>query len=91
MKKPSLLLVLFLVCSPLFSQNTITSPKGYSHDSGNMISMLDDLKKRVERNVVGLGQEGTDFLLDENANSPSATICHLEATEAYYQAYTFEG
>jgi len=53
--------------------------------------MLDDLKKRVERNVVGLGQEGTDFLLDENANSPSATICHLEATEAYYQAYTFEG
>lgn len=53
--------------------------------------MLDDLKKRVERNVVGLGQEGTDFLLDENANSPSATICHLAATEAYYQAYTFEG
>jgi len=91
MKKLSLLLVLFLVCSPLFSQNTIKPPKGYSHDIGNMISMLDNLKQRVERNVVGLDQAGTDFLLDEEANSAGAIIYHLAATEAYYQAYTFEG
>jgi len=91
MKKPSLLLVLALVCSPLFSQNTIKPPKGYSHDIGNMISMLDNLKQRVERNVTGLDQSGTDFLLDAEANSPGAIIYHLAATEAYYQAYTFEG
>ncbi len=91
MKKLSLLFALSLFCSPLFSQNTIQPPKGYSHDIGNMISMLDNLKQRVERNVYGLDQAGTDFLLDENANSPGAIIYHLAATEAYYQAYTFEG
>ncbi len=91
MKKLSLLLVLFLVCLPLFSQNTIKPPKGYSQDIGNMISMLDNLKQRVERNVAGLDQAGADFLLDENANSPGAIIYHLAATETYYQAYTFEG
>ncbi len=55
-----------------------------------MISMLDNLKQRVERNVANLDQEGTDFLLDENSNSPGAIIYHLAATEAYYQVYTFE-
>ncbi len=91
MKKLSLLFALSIICSPLFSQNTIKPEKGYSQDIGNMISMLDNLKKRVERNVTGLDQAGTDFLLDENANSPGAIIYHLAATEAYYQAYTFEG
>jgi uncharacterized damage-inducible protein DinB len=91
MKKSALLLVVFLVCSPLFSQSEIKPPKGYSQDIGNMISMLDNLKQRVERNVLNLDQAGTDFLLDENANSPGAIIYHLAATEAYYQAYTFEG
>ncbi len=91
MKKLSQLLVLFLISSPLFAQNVIKAPKGYSQDIGNMISMLDNLKQRVERNVRGLDQVGTDFLLDENANSPGAIIYHLAATEAYYQAYTFEG
>lgn len=87
----TLILVAFLTTSLLFSQSEIKAPKGYSNDIGNMISMLDNLKKRVERHVKNLDQEGTDFLLDENANSPGAIIYHLAATEAYYQVYTFEG
>jgi uncharacterized damage-inducible protein DinB len=53
--------------------------------------MLDDLKGRVTRSVVNLDQEGTDFLLDDNANRIGAMILHLAATEKYYQLYTFEG
>ena len=91
MKKLSLLLLLFVFSWTIVSQNTIKVPKGYSNDIGQMISMLDNLKSRVERNVANLDQDGTDFLLDENANSPGAIIYHLAATEAYYQVYTFEG
>jgi hypothetical protein len=73
------------------AQNTIKTPRGFSNDIGQMISMLDNLKSRVERHVVNLDQSGTDFLLDDNANSPGAIIYHLAATEAYYQVYTIEG
>jgi len=91
MKHALTFLVCCLVVQLSYSQNKIEPPKGYSNDIGNMISMLDNLKARVERNVAYLDQEGTDFLLDENANSPGAIIYHLAATEAYYQVYTFEG
>jgi hypothetical protein len=91
MKKLSALLLLFVFTSTVIAQNTIKVPRGYSNDIGQMISMLDNLKSRVERNVANLDQEGTDFLLDENANTPGAIIYHLAATEAYYQVYTFEG
>lgn len=77
--------------SQISAQNIIEVPKGFSTDIGQMISMLDNLKSRVERHVVDLDQKGTDFLLDDNANSPGAIIYHLAATEAYYQVYTFEG
>lgn len=91
LKTLSLFLFLSIFCFPVFGQSTIEVPKGYSNNIGQMISMLDNLKSRVERNVSNLDQEGTDFLLDENANSPGAIIYHLAATEAYYQVYTFEG
>jgi hypothetical protein len=91
MKKLPKLLLLFICCVSVSAQNAIEVPKGYSPNIGQMISMLDNLKSRVERNVVNLDQEGTDFLLDDNANSPGAIIYHLAATEAYYQVYTFEG
>lgn len=81
---------LFLICLSATAQYVIETPKGYSNDIGNMISMLDNLKERVERNVANLNQDGTDFLLDENANRAGAIIYHLAATEAYYQVYTFE-
>lgn len=91
MKKLFVLFILVVFTSTLIAQNTIEVPRGYSNDIGQMISMLDNLKSRVERNVANLDQDGTDFLLDENANSPGAIIYHLAATEAYYQVYTFEG
>lgn len=91
MKTKSFLLVLLISSTVLFAQKSIIEvPRGYSDDIGQMISMLDNLKARVVRNVSHLDQEGTDFLLDENANSPGAIIYHLAATEAYYQVYTFE-
>lgn len=72
------------------AQYEVSPPKGYTHDIGNMVSMLDDLKGRVERLVVNLNEEQTDFLIDEDANRIGAVIYHLAATEAYYQIYTFE-
>ena len=92
MKTTALILVLFIASSSLFAQRSVIDiPNGYSDDIGQMISMLDNLKRRVERNVINLDQEGTDFLLDDKANTPGAIIYHLAATEAYYQVYTFEG
>ncbi|WP_229719722.1 DinB family protein [Winogradskyella haliclonae] len=85
----SILFVCFFTISN--AQYDVKPPKGYSNDIGNMVSMLDGLKARVERIVRNLDQNGTDFLLDENANTPGAMIYHLAATEAYYQVYTFEG
>ncbi|RZN82599.1 MAG: DUF664 domain-containing protein [Winogradskyella sp.] len=73
------------------AQYDVKPPKGYSNDIGNMISMLDNLKGRVERIVKNMDQDATDFLLDENANTPGAMIFHLAATEVYYQIYTLEG
>jgi len=91
MKNALSLIILCFVAQLTYSQSIIKPVRGYSNDIGNMISMLDNLKARVERKVAYLDQEGTDFLLDENANSPGAIIYHLAATEAYYQVYTFEG
>lgn len=91
MKSKVLFPFLLALSSVVIAQSTIEIPKGYSNDIGQMISMLDNLKGRVERNVSDLDQKSTDFLLDDNANSPGAIIYHLAATEAYYQVYTFEG
>ncbi len=55
----------------------------------NMISMLEDLKARVERAVKVLNQQQTDHLHDENANRIGALVMHLAAAEIYYQKYTF--
>jgi hypothetical protein len=93
MKRYYRIAVIFMVFSSSFSysQYKIEPPKDYSNDIGNMVSMLDNLKGRVERNVKNLDVDGTDYLLDEKSNSPGAIIYHLAATEAYYQIYTFEG
>ncbi len=85
-----LLLITLLSTSSLLAQYKIKPPKGYTTEIGNMVVMLDNLKQRVEQLVADLDQKGTDFLLDEKANSPGAIIYHLAATEAYYQIYTFE-
>jgi len=72
--KKTLLIIVFGIMFSANSQDTIDVPKGYTNTIGQMVSMLDDLKARVERNVRNLNQEGTDFLLDENANSPGKYI-----------------
>ena len=66
-------------------------PKGYDHDTGIMVSMLENLRARIIYSTQELNQEQTDFLLDDKANRIGAMIMHLAATEVYYQAYTFEG
>ena len=91
MKRVLFILAITLMALNVNAQYEVTPPEGYTHDVGNMVSMLDGLKARVERLVVNLNQEQTDYLIDENANRIGAIINHLAATEAYYQIYTFEG
>ena len=84
-------IVLILLCNTeTYAQNTIKPAKGYDTQIGNMVSMLEDLKKRVTNSVANLSVKEVDFLLDEDANSIGAMILHLAATEKYYQVYTFE-
>lgn len=90
MKKLITTTLLLVFSISIHSQAVIEAPKGFSNDIGNMVSMLDNLKNRVERIVKNLDQEQTDFLLDEKANRIGAIIYHLAATEAYYQVFTFE-
>jgi uncharacterized damage-inducible protein DinB len=90
MKLKLFVLAIAFISFNLNAQYKVEPPKGYTHDVGNMVSMLDDIKSRVERLVVNLNQEQTDFLIDKDANSAGAMIYHLAATEAYYQIYTFE-
>lgn len=88
--KQLLLVITLLLGVNATSQYAIEPSKEYSHDIGNMVVMLDNLKGRVERLVGHLNQEQTDYLIDEDANTVGALIYHLAATEAYYQVYTFE-
>ena len=90
MRKALFFIVLFSYIIPAISQNIIKEEKGYSSNIGILVSMLDDLKKRITSTVGNLDQNATDFLLDENANTIGAMIYHLAATEKYYQVYTFE-
>jgi len=90
MKKSILFTFLFTISVFVNAQNLIKPERGYTNDIGNVVSMLNDLKARVTRSVEGMSQYEADYLLDENANRIGAMILHLAATEAYYQAYTFE-
>lgn len=79
-----------LFFSGVSNAQVIEPPKGYSHDIGNMVAMLDDIKGRIYRLTSSMNQEQVDFLLDDKANRIGAMILHLAATEAFYQVYTFE-
>jgi len=87
----SVLIAVFILSSTeSFAQNTIKPMKGYDHDIGNMVAMLENLRTRIIMSTQELNQEQTDFLLDEKANRIGAMIVHLAATEVYYQTLTFE-
>ncbi|WP_298155050.1 DUF664 domain-containing protein [Flavobacterium sp.] len=64
--------------------------EGASPQIGAMISMLEDLKDRVENKVKNMSQYELDYLHDEKANRIGSLIMHLAAAEAYYQVFTFE-
>lgn len=69
----------------------IGNSKESSPQIASMISMLEDLKHRVEKAVENLSQYELDHLHDEKANRIGALVMHLAAAEAYYQVFTFEG
>ncbi|WP_240723430.1 DinB family protein [Flavobacterium sp. GT3P67] len=64
--------------------------EGASPQIGAMISMLEDLKGRVEDAIKDMSQYELDYLHDEQANRIGSLIMHLAAAEAYYQVFTFE-
>lgn len=64
--------------------------EGASLQIGAMISMLEDLKGRVEDAVKDMSQYELDYLHDEQANRIGSLIMHLAAAETYYQVFTFE-
>jgi uncharacterized protein DUF664 len=68
----------------------IGNVEGASPQIGAMISMLDDLKDRVENKVKNMSQYELDYLHDDKANRIGSLIMHLAAAEAYYQVLTFE-
>ncbi|MTH17996.1 DUF664 domain-containing protein [Flavobacterium sp. LC2016-01] len=68
----------------------IGNVEGASPKIGDMISMLEDLKDRVEYAVKNMDQYEIDYLHDENANRIGALVMHLAAAEKYYQVFTFE-
>ena len=80
-----------IICIPsATAQRVIESEEGFSPQIGILVSMLNDMKDRVESTVENLDTESTDFLLDEHANSIGTLVYHLTATEKFYQVYTFE-
>lgn len=84
-------LLLCIVCTfTINAQRLISVEEGYTPQVGVLVSMLNDMKFRVERTVGEMSIEETDFLLDENANSIGTLIMHLAATEKLYQVMTFE-
>ena len=68
----------------------IGNVEGASPQIGAMISMLEDLKDRVERTVKNMSLYEIDYLHDEKANRIGSLIMHLAAAEKYYQVLTFE-
>ena len=68
----------------------IGNVEGASPKIADMISMLEDLKDRVEETVKNMDQYEIDYLHDEKANRIGALVMHLAAAEKYYQVFTFE-
>jgi uncharacterized damage-inducible protein DinB len=91
MKKSVNFLLAILCFVSTYSQNIIKPEKGYTPQVGSLVSMLNDLSKRLERTVGNMSQKDIDFLMDENSNSIGSLIVHLAAVETYYQVFTFEG
>lgn len=91
MKTLAKLLVALVMSFSVNGQNTVGPMDDYSPQVGTLVSMLNDMKNRVERTVKDLTVEELDYLMDDKSNRMGSLIMHLAATEAFYQVYTFEG
>lgn len=89
MKNLLITMITLLLVFTTEAQRKIEPAEGYTPQIGVLVSMLEDMKNRVERTVKDLNVDSVDFVLDENANSIGALVMHLAATEAFYQAFTF--
>jgi len=70
----------------------VIGPKpGFTPEIGTLTSMMAFTRMQVLQAVKGLSATDLDFLLDSKANTVGALLNHLAATEAYYQANSFEG
>jgi len=70
----------------------LIGPKdGYPPQVGTLVSMLNYNRSTIIGITKGLTIEQLDYLHDPKANTIGALIMHLGATEAFYQANTFEG
>ena len=70
----------------------IIGPKeGFSPQIGTLVSMMNWMRNTVLHSVTGLKTEDLDYLHDAKSNTIGAMLLHLAATEAFYQANTFEG
>ncbi|MFZ5972781.1 MAG: DUF664 domain-containing protein [Bacteroidota bacterium] len=63
----------------------------YAPHIGALVSMLNYNRHTVVNAVKSLTIEQLDYLHDDDANTIGSLILHLGATEAFYQANTFEG
>jgi len=86
---------LALFSKPAVSQESdrwVIDPKpGFTPEIGTLTSMLAFTRMQVLAAVKGMSQADLDFLIDGKANTIGALLNHLAATEAYYQANSFEG
>jgi len=70
----------------------IIGPKlGFTPEIGTLTSMMAFTRMQVLSAVKGLSVADLDFLLDSKANTVGALLNHLAATEALYQANSFDG
>ena len=90
MKNYLFILLCFLVTLTVSAQRVIKAEEGFTPQIGIIVSMLNDMKNRVESTVKDLEIDEIDFLLDDKANSIGTLVLHLAATEKFYQVYTFE-
>lgn len=91
MKPLTFFFVATFFCVNLNAQRVIEAGEDYTPQIGVLVSMLNDMKSRVENVVKDMEVSQVDFLMDDDSNSVGALIMHLAATEVLYQALTFEG
>ena len=77
--------------SPDDSIHIIGPKEGYSPQVGTLVSMLNWMRMVVLNSINNMSVDDLDYLHDSKSNTIGALLFHLAATEAYYQANTFEG